>query len=117
MKNTLYPIVARRLLTEDNLLLEVQAPDIAEAAKVGQFVNILGKKFLRRPFGIARVNKETGTIQVGIKVKSCGTRDFFDYKIGDELDILGPLGQALIWMDWIPYILLVGERAFTHYCS
>lgn len=107
MKNTLYPIVARRLLTEDNLLLEVQAPDIAEAAKVGQFVNILGKKFLRRPFGIARVNKETGTIQVGIKVKSCGTRDFFDYKIGDELDILGPLGTGFN-LDGLDSVYIIG---------
>ncbi len=94
MKNTLYPIVSRRLLTPDNLWLELEAPDIAAVAAPGQFVNVLGSQFLRRPFGIAQVDRVKGSVCIGIKAKACGTRDFFSYEPGDELDVLGPLGTG-----------------------
>lgn len=94
MKNTLFPVIAKRLLTADNLWLELEAPEIAATATAGQFVNILGSQFLRRPFGIAGVDRDKGSICVGIKAKACGTRDFFTCEVGDKLDVLGPLGKG-----------------------
>lgn len=94
MKDTRYPIAERVLLNEDNLYLTLYAPEIAQTVKPGQFVNVLGKKFLRRPFGIARVQRTEGLIALGIKAKGCGTREFFSYEVGDYLDVLGPLGHG-----------------------
>ncbi len=107
MSLTLYPIIGKTLLNHENLLLEFFAPSIAEAAKPGQFVNVLGQAFLRRPFGIARVDKEKGSFQIGIKAKGCGTKDFFKYGIGEKLDILGPLGSGFN-LDGLDEIYVIG---------
>lgn len=107
MSQTLYPIVGKTLLNDENLLLEFHAPAIAEAAKPGQFVNVQGTAFLRRPFGIARVDKSKGSFQIGIKAKGCGTKDFFRYEIGDELDILGPLGTGFN-LDGLDEVFVIG---------
>ncbi len=68
--------------------------EMAEKVKVGQFVHIkLGGAFLlRRPISICDVNGDTITII--FEIRGEGTKWLADTKIGDELDILGPLGNG-----------------------
>ena len=58
-------VVGQRLLNSSTKLIDVYAPDIANQAVPGQFVNVQVCKntapLLRRPFGVAGVNKEQGT--------------------------------------------------------
>ena len=70
---------------------------IASHAHSGQFVNITVPRvngiLWRRPFGIHRTNADAGTFDIVFKVIGRGTKALKQTKIGDELDIIGPLGN------------------------
>lgn len=87
-------VVKRILLTENDLYLALKSEYIADRAKPGQFINILKDSFLRRPFGIADVDKENNIIYVGIHKKGKGTEKLFSVKVGEKLGVLGPLGSS-----------------------
>jgi dihydroorotate dehydrogenase electron transfer subunit len=78
------------------VVLRFDSPEIAASALPGQFVNIRGTRgwkglLLRRPFSIARV---VGTaIELLFNIVGEGTRLLSEMTTGDELDVLGPLGQ------------------------
>lgn len=87
-------VLANERLAEGFVLLSLHAPEIASAAVPGQFVHVACNRFLRRPLGIAGVDTQKGTIQVGIQVKGQGTRDLASSQTGADLSVLGPLGNG-----------------------
>ena len=77
----------------DYFTLTVKSAALAEAAKPGQFLHIrCGEKPLRRPISIHAVTGDTLTVV--FEAKGEGTRWLSSRKPGDELDILGPLGNG-----------------------
>lgn len=90
--------------------LTLSAPVIAAAARAGQFVHILSRHqassspLLRRAFSIMSVQGEAITLMYRIVGK--GTTLMSQWKIGQSVDMLGPLGKpfALPQQD----VLLVG---------
>ena len=81
--------------------LTLVAPQIAEAARPGQFVHLLAgadRSFpLRRPFSIWRVDRlggSGGTVEVVFDVVGAGTRALAGLGPHDVVDALGPLGRA-----------------------
>jgi len=74
----------------------LDAPEIAEEARPGQFVHIRVKDgydpLLRRPFSIHK--SQEGKIEILYKVVGRGTEFLSGEKIGGRIDILGPLGQG-----------------------
>lgn len=73
----------------------ILCPELAKESVCGQFVNILcGEKTLRRPISISEIDKENGTITLVFEVRGEGTAWMATRKAGDELDILGPLGNG-----------------------
>ena len=88
-------LVSKEFLNSDTCYLGFLCPEIADSAVPGQFVNIsAGTMFLKRPFGIASVDKEKGTFNIGIKVVGLGTEQIKSFEIGEEVDCLGPLGNG-----------------------
>lgn len=81
-------------LNSDTVYLTIECPDIANMAKPGQFVNISADKFLKRPFGIASVDKDNGTFCIGVKIVGKGTKIISQFTVGKEIDVLGPLGNG-----------------------
>jgi dihydroorotate dehydrogenase electron transfer subunit len=77
-------------------LLWLGAPDIARAARPGQFVMLKcgGDTFLRRPLSIHRLNKDRGQIAFLFAVVGRGTAWLASVKPGEKLDLLGPLGRG-----------------------
>ncbi len=77
-------------------LIEVNAPSIAAAGKPGQFCNIKVSEtdfpLLRRPFSICDV--EGSSVFFMFDIHGEGTKILSHKKVGDELDILGPLGKG-----------------------
>lgn len=77
-------------------LIKVYSPSIASSAKPGQFCNIKVSDtdfpLLRRPFSICDV--EGDHIFFMFDIHGEGTRLLATKKSGDELDILGPLGNG-----------------------
>ena len=74
-KDNFCEVVSKSMLNEDTALIEFSCSEIAEKAVPGQFVNVTCSNFLRRPFGIASVDKANGTFKVGIKIIGEGTEE------------------------------------------
>ena len=75
-------------------LITFKCPAIAEKAQPGQFVALSCSRFLRRPLGVARVDRQQGTVSVGGRAKGEGMADILALKTGDKVKVLGPLGHG-----------------------
>lgn len=77
-------------------LIKLHAPQIAKEASPGQFCNVKVSEsnfpLLRRPFSICDVEGEY--IYFMFNVLGEGTKILAKKKAGDELDVLGPLGNG-----------------------
>ncbi len=100
-------VISKSMLNEDTALIEFLCPEIASSAVPGQFVNVTCSNFLRRPFGVASVNKDSGTFKVGIKIIGEGTEELASLQEGEGTWILGPLGNGFELND-DKYILVGG---------
>ena len=73
------------------------APNVAKEAKAGQFINIytgLGEYILPRPISINEIDIEKGTVTVVYQVIGKGTEFFSGLASGQEIKILGTLGNG-----------------------
>lgn len=91
-------VIGQQVLNSSTKLIEVYAPEIATIAVPGQFVNVQVCKntapLLRRPFGVAGVNREKGTFTMIYRIIGEGTHILADTCTGDILSIVGPLGKG-----------------------
>ena len=70
-------ILAQQELAPRVFFLVVEAPDIAQAAEPGQFVQLripLGEFILRRPVGVAAVDRKKGSVAFIYRVVGKGTK-------------------------------------------
>ncbi|MGE5499883.1 MAG: dihydroorotate dehydrogenase electron transfer subunit [Syntrophothermus sp.] len=103
--------VAQLIELENNYyLLKIHSPEIASEAKPGQFCNIKvsGSTFplLRRPFSICDVEGEH--IFIMFHVLGEGTKILAHKKPGEDIDLLGPLGNGFNYDDDYETAILVG---------
>ncbi len=101
-------LISKEFLNSDTCYLGFECPEIASNAYPGQFVNIsAGTVFLKRPFGIASVDKENGIFYIGVKVLGKGTSEISSFEPGLMVDCLGPLGKGFDF-DGYDTIILTG---------
>lgn len=91
-------VLRNEKITDDICRLTLLAPAITGAAHAGQFVMVKAHKdfdppLLRRPFSIHQATGE-GQLQILFKTIGQGTAFLATRKIGDKLDLLGPLGRG-----------------------
>jgi dihydroorotate dehydrogenase electron transfer subunit len=94
-------VTANTHLSHDYNVLALSAPQIAEAARPGQFVMVKASKrhdpLLRRPFSVFEIlrDREQRAIGLSILVKRIGvsTGELYDAGVGDVVSCLGPLGK------------------------
>ncbi|MDA8160409.1 MAG: dihydroorotate dehydrogenase electron transfer subunit [Desulfobacteraceae bacterium] len=102
------PITRREQLAPDLVRLTLLAPAIAAGARPGQFLTIKSgpghDPLLRRPFSIHRVVAD-GSLQVLFKVLGPGTRSLARLKVGESVNLVGPLGN---YFQRFPAMCLVG---------
>ena len=92
-KQVLAKINGIRQVKPDVFLATLSAPYLAKAGKPGQFLHIKIKDtILRRPISIHSV--KGGTVYILFRVRGRGTRILSRYKVGQTLDIIGPLGNG-----------------------
>lgn len=91
----MFEIVNKKWLTPIICYMEIEAPELANAAKPGQFLIVKAdKKGERIPLTICDYNKEKGTVVIVFQVVGKGTKKIAKYEIGEHLqDLVGPLGQ------------------------
>ena len=90
-------ILSQNMIGKDIYSLWIKAGDIAEAAKPGQFVNVYtddASLLLPRPISICEINKDQGTLRLVYRVAGKGTKRLSGLSSGDEVKILGPLGNG-----------------------
>lgn len=93
----------------------IVAPEIAERAKPGQFVEIAvppgHSSLLRRPFSIHQASRRggwAGTLEVVFDAVGPGTAWLAETKPHDVLDVIGPLGRAFAYPKDLTGCLLIG---------
>ncbi|HKW78335.1 MAG TPA: dihydroorotate dehydrogenase electron transfer subunit [Candidatus Limnocylindria bacterium] len=81
-------------------LIAVHAPEIAQRASAGQFVHVRPghgwDPVLRRPYSFCRIDRRGGEIELIVKPLGPGGEWIAERRVGDTLDMLGPLGTAFV---------------------
>lgn len=95
---TISKIVGKEKLIDGIYKFSMKSKEIAETAKPGNFLEIKVsdnyEPFLRRPISIYNVDKENDVVEFIFQVKGKGTKMLMERKVGEDLDILGPLGYG-----------------------
>ena len=89
------PIVFNRKVNRYHYLLRVRTPDICGSCLPGQFVLVQPDRwstFLRRPFSIYSINRLN--LDILYKVVGKGTEIMKHKRVGDYIDVIGPLGNG-----------------------
>jgi dihydroorotate dehydrogenase electron transfer subunit len=98
-------LIRNERIKSSYFLLKILCPRIAETITPGQFIMIRVSKnyspMLRRPFSVYRSyppdhpeREERGSLEIIYKVIGKGTRRMADLKKGEEVDLIGPLGNG-----------------------
>lgn len=119
------PVQNVRNLVGDIYLMRMSCPAIARSVLPGQFVNIKVNHeyipLLRKPFSVCRRSSEEGWIEVLWKVVGKGTQTMSHYRVGDSVNVLGPLGQGFRTPAALELALLVaggiGVAPFPFLCE
>jgi dihydroorotate dehydrogenase electron transfer subunit len=92
----------------DQFIMRIRAPKCAAAAEPGSFVHITCDTSLpmRRPLSIMRVGNDW--IEILYKIVGQGLRLLSQKKAGNEVSVLGPIGQPFRMSPERPNTLLIG---------
>ena len=97
IKNERMTIVHQAEIAHNIYELTVKG-ELVQEMTPGQFVHVkVGDSFeplLRRPISIANINKETNEFTMIYRAEGRGTSLMALHKIGDQLDVLGPIGNG-----------------------
>ncbi|MFC2607682.1 MAG: FAD-binding oxidoreductase, partial [Selenomonas sp.] len=104
MKKTLEDavVVLNRAILPDIWQMELLSPKIAAGAEPGQFVMVKKPKsahLLRRPFGVADIDDEKGTITLFYRILGEGTAELSTLRSGETLSVEGALGTGFTLTD------------------
>lgn len=84
-------------LQDDIVSMWLKDEEIAMASKPGQFVSFYckdGSRLLPRPISICEINHSEGTLRFVFRLIGEGTKEIATYKAGDEVVVMGPLGNG-----------------------
>lgn len=90
----------------------MQAEEIVKVAKPGNFIEIRVSNqtapFLRRPISIYNMEKEKGILEIIFQVRGNGTKLLAQKQEGEEIDIIGPLGNGTFQYKKYKKIAIIG---------
>lgn len=105
-------IVKKEQLKPDIFKFSVKAPEIIKTAKQGHFLEIRVTKttspFLRRPISIHSIDRENKIVEFIFQVKGEGTTLLAEMQEGENLDILGPLGNGTFKYEKFQNMAIIG---------
>ena len=105
-------LVKKEKLLDDLYKFSVEAQEIANLAKPGNFIEIRINEnldpFLRRPISIYNLDKENGILEFIFQVRGKGTELLSKKKEGDKIDIIGPLGNGTFKFEEYKNIAVIG---------
>jgi dihydroorotate dehydrogenase electron transfer subunit len=95
----------RSLDAPGHFVLTFDAPDLARDARPGHFIAVSGEtgvQILRRPFSVYTADPVSGEVSILFSVFGPVTRLMAEYKAGDVIDFIGPLGGRIFDADANP---------------
>lgn len=99
----MFPIVKKRHLAENIVLMDVLAPRAAKRCEPGEFVIVkTSEKGERIPLTVCDYDRKAGTVTIVTQIVGAGSRKLTSLNEGDAfMDFVGPLGNPseLIEMD------------------
>jgi dihydroorotate dehydrogenase electron transfer subunit len=99
-------------LNYNTFLIDFKSDIALDDIKPGQFVNIQvvdsQSTFLRRPFSIFDVDYSKNSLKVLIKIAGKGSEKLTKLSIGDEIDMIFPLGNSFTPVRKGERVLLIG---------
>jgi dihydroorotate dehydrogenase electron transfer subunit len=103
-------VIAHEAWPGEQFVLRLSAPRCAARALPGSFVHLTCDPDvpMRRPLSIQRVNAAEGWIEILYKIVGPGLRALSKRRAGDEVSVLGPIGQPFRPDPARPRALLVG---------
>lgn len=103
-------VLAHESWPGEQFVLRIAAPKTAARALPGSFVHLTCDPDvpMRRPLSIQRANAAEGWIEILYKVVGAGLRALSRRREGDDLSVLGPIGQPFKPDPARPRALLVG---------
>lgn len=105
-------LIKKEKLLEGLYKFSVEAKEIVDIAKPGNFVEIRINEnldpFLRRPISIYNLDKEKGILEFIFQVKGKGTELLAKKNEGDLIDIIGPLGSGTFKFEDKKNIAVIG---------
>ena len=91
-------VIGQWVLNANTRQIDLIAPRIAAEAVPGQFVNVQVSNrtapLLRRPLGVAGVDKKQGVVRLIYRILGEATRILADVCSGDVISVVGPLGHG-----------------------
>ena len=93
-------VLANTKVAPEHYRITLTAPKISRESTPGQFIMVkcsdATDPLLRRPLSLNNIDKDKGTIDVLFRVIGKGTRMLSEIEPGEDLDIIGPLGNGFI---------------------
>jgi dihydroorotate dehydrogenase electron transfer subunit len=90
-------IIENKNMGDNYYLMKVKVVKSASVAKAGQFYMLKchnGIRILGRPISLHYADSENNILEFYYEVVGKGTKEFVDYKIGEEIRLQGPLGTG-----------------------
>lgn len=105
-------LLRKEMLVDGIWKYSVRAPEIANRAKPGQFLEVKVtdniEPFLRRPISIYNLIKEEGIVEFIFQVKGRGTELLSKIEVGKNIDIMGPLGYGTFKVQDYKNVAIIG---------
>lgn len=105
-------IVGKEKLNENIFKISIKSKEISELAKPGNFLEIKVsdslETFLRRPISIYNIDKENQVVEFFFQIRGKGTNILSERKIGDILNVLGPLGNGTFSIKQYKKVAIIG---------
>ncbi|VAW79618.1 Dihydroorotate dehydrogenase (NAD(+)), electron transfer subunit [hydrothermal vent metagenome] len=113
-RNTIFSeqakVLSHHAYDGDQYILRVHAPECASHAQAGSFSHIQCHplRAMRRPLSIMRVSATQGWVDFLYKAVGEGTKLLSQAQVGEELSLLGPIGQGFTLSSQRPLRVLIG---------
>lgn len=95
-------VISQTCLADGVYSMWLSTKDIAGDAAAGQFISLYcqdGANILPRPISICETDKEKNALRIVYRVVGKGTDEFSKYEEGQEIPVLGPLGNGFFKKD------------------
>lgn len=90
-------VISQEQIASDVYSMWLQTEQIAAEAKPGQFISLYCEdksRLLPRPISLCEIDGENGRLRIVYRTVGKGTKEFSNLNAGDQIEILGPLGNG-----------------------